>query len=214
MAILQYPGLDQVENEGTKAALRLIWDEIRSLDDREEVSEGLTATELDQVQTALQLGGSNQLSVNGLLGKLQGVQTSKVQQHAMWRSTVTTAGAGYFVFNSESFNTAPGMFRWNAARTNLHFLVSGTYLVLMYFIVYGHASGVSVSTLINSTVAGTNYVVNICRDDSSTNPAVLYSGNNIDLVQLQAGDYMTWHSLHGTRFGWAGGTQLRVIRLV
>ncbi len=214
MAILQYPGLDQVENEGTKAALRLIWDEIRSLDDREEVSEGLTATELDQIQTALQLGGSNQLNVSGLLGKLQGIQKSMTSVHGHWTKTTNSAGAGAFDWDTPLLESVPGAFRRTNSNTELRFMVAGTYLIVARLWMRGHASGARIREFVNVPVTGAPYIE--WGNDNATNVGAWYTGEIVDMLRVVPGDYVLFASTFATRGGWAGipYVSLYAVRLI
>ncbi len=214
MAILQYPGLDQVEDEGTKSALRLLWDEIRTLDDREEVSEGLTTTELDQVQEALQWKGSHQLDVAGLLGKLQGIQKSMTRVHGIWSKTAITAGTGAYDWDTSLLESVPGAFKRTNGNTELRFMVAGTYLIIARLYADGHASGVRFHGFFNAPVTGALH--HSWWDPSSTNVAVVYSGILLDIFRVVPGDYYTVSSVYSNRAGYAGGsfTALYAIRLV
>ena len=212
MAILQYPGLDQVEGEGTKDALRLIWDQLRELDERAEVTDGLSAAELAQARTYLQKGGDGSLDVSGLSGVLRSIQTSRTQQYGMWRMLDTEVGAGFFSFPHTVYNSAPGLWRWTGSNEELRFNVAGVYLVIARLAIFGHASGVLVWGYKNSRAALVS-VTSFYRNDASQTVADVYTGILIDIVVAVPGDYMVWESFFGDRSGGSVGSSVIVIRL-
>ncbi len=211
MAILQYPGLDQVEGEGTKDALRLIWDQLRELDDRAEVTEGLTTAELEQVQTDLQWKGAHQLNVKGLVGKLQGDQKAAPRIHGHWVQTTVEAGAGLFVWDTMLLDSVPGTFKRTGSNTELRFAVAGTYLIHARLLSGGHASGVVYNEYLNSA---TIHRI-LWAHSAAMDVAKIYTGEIFDIIQVAPGDYISFRSSYATRYGNPTGqwSSLYVIRL-
>lgn len=214
MPVMDYPGLDQVEDEGTKTALRLMWDEIRTLDDREEVADGVSTAELDTIKVALQQGGSHQLNVSGLLGGLQTAQKTRTRQHAGWTKTVVQAGAGDYAWDKELFNTAPEIYQLSSSREQLWIRASGTYLFIARLSTLGHANGIGLRLFLNFPNAVATDVHSLVANDAYTT-ADNYTAQITDVFQLPAGTYLRYNSRYERRTGNAfGASNLYVLRLL
>lgn len=207
MAVLDYPGLDRVEDEGTKDALRLMWDEIRTLDEREEVSDGVSTSELDTIKAALQQGGSHQIDVGGLGGLLQGTQKGPTRRFGSWMKTTGTAGAGYYDFDRELIVQPAGAFRMMINNTAMRFTFAGTYLVIAQIGSRGHASGVHIRMWYQDSGGG-SYRASI---DDDTVAAVAWSGVLVDIMKVQAGDYIRFHNFYASTR--RGATSSRITAL-
>jgi len=215
MAILAYPGLDQVPDEGTKSALRLIWEQLRTLDEREEVTEGLTDTELTQVQSALQTGGDAPLDVGGLTGLLQGGQKSPTRQYGGWTNVTTVASAGIYTWTHEILNTASHVFRLAAAGSSVWIREGGTYLSIARLTTKGHASGVQFQFFIDEPGSVATDVHSLAVNTDDTDTAKFYTGELIDVIRVKAGTYLRYGTRYGHRVGDAfKATTVYLIRLI
>ncbi len=235
MTVMEYPGLDQVENEGTKSALRLVWDEIRTLDEREEArvvveDAGISDKDLSTIQAALQQGGSNQLDVGGLAGLLQGMQKAKTIQFGLWAQSANTPGVGPWtvVWDREVLVSARELFRIvdvfdtsgggaNVPMGALRFMASGTYLIHVQVRCQGAGNGVALLCYYNKAthinLANVNWAI-ISAGDPNTDTTHTLSLTQIR--KIKAGDFVAFT----TRTSYSRGdaelldTVLWAIRLV
>jgi len=176
-----YTGLDQVRDPATKAALRYLWDAFRSIASQE-TSMALGLAELVSIRSNLQRGGSTELNVSGLSGKLLEQQPSAVVYFAVFSQTADQAGTGYYEWDAEITNTAPHVYkREGASNVRIAVKQSGSYLVIASVGANGSAGGFARAYLMhNSDNVGRAFF------NSTTNVQLPL----VSVLQMKAGDFV------------------------
>lgn len=203
-----YSGVDLVRDTPTRNALRYLWDAFHELDNREVSVESITSAEFDAIRTALQRGGTYEMNVSGLGGKLLERQLSLASYCAMFACTIDLGGSGDYEWDTEVLNTAPHIFKRAASNAKIKMQLEGLYLVLAHINPLTNVGGNARAYLYHNTdVVGFAYTATGVATDQ-----VQHCFGHI--IDAKPGDYVKVTQSLGARKGnTQGRTTLLLLRL-
>lgn len=194
-----YPQLNLVEPGPVQDALRTLWDGLSEVEGRLEALSA--AASLSEVREALQVGGSHQLDVTGLLGRLLQPQPARIAV-GMWQQIGNETGAGNFVWDREVVG-APELFVRRAANEEIHLRTNA----LLLAVASVDVTAASVIRIFQNSAVRARWQANAVPDHTNTLSTII-SGT--------AGDRIYVDSSAGNRNGGvdpANPTLLALIRL-